>query len=86
MQDVVAACVTVNGCPAISTEPVRCDAPVFGATATVTSPSPVPEAPALTVSHAALLVVDHAQLLPAVTATVVDSPAAGEFRVVGVMA
>jgi hypothetical protein len=85
VQDVGAACVTVNGCPAISTEPVRCEAPVFAATSTVTSASPVPDAPALIVSHDALLVVVHAQLLPAATETTVDSPAAGAFRVLGVI-
>lgn len=86
VHDVVAACVTVNGWPAISIVPVRCDSPVLAATAIVTLPSPVPDPPALTVSHDALLVVVQAQALPAVTETDVDSPAAGEFRVLGAIA
>ena len=61
-------------------------APVLAATATLTLPLPVPVAPALTVSQAALLVALQAQVLPAVTATLVASPAAGEVRVVGAIA
>jgi hypothetical protein len=65
--------------------PVRC-APVFAAIATVTVPLPVPAAPALMVSHDALLVAFQAQVLPAVTLTLVVSPAAGELRVAGEIA
>ena len=58
---------------------------MLAATATLTVPLPVPLPPALTVSHAALLVELHAQVLPAVTATLAVSPAAGEFRFDGAM-
>jgi hypothetical protein len=65
--------------------PVR-SAPLFAATATFTVPLPVPLAPLLMVSHDALLVAFHAQVLPVVTLTLVASPAAGELRVIGVIA
>ena len=65
--------------------PVRCT-PASAATATLTVPLPVPVVPLLTVSHAALLVAPQAQVLPAVTLTLVVSPAAGEVRVVGAIA
>jgi hypothetical protein len=64
-------------------EPVRCAVPVFAATTTLTLPFPVPDPPDPTVNHAALLVLLHAHVLPAVTATATLSPAAGEVRLVG---
>jgi hypothetical protein len=60
---------------------MRCAVPVFAATTTLTLALPVLPDP--TLSHAALLVVVQAQVLPAVTATVTDSPAAGELRLLG---
>ncbi len=80
-----AAWVTVKVWPAMVIVPLRW-APVLAATATLTLPLPVPVAPLLTVSHVALLVALQAQVLPAVTATLVASPAAGEVRVVGAIA
>ena len=73
--------VTLRVWSAIVTVPVRCAVPVLAATMTSTLPSPVPPDP--TLSHAALLVVLQAQVLPAVTATATLSPAAGEVRLVG---
>jgi hypothetical protein len=64
---------------------VRCAVPVFAATTTLTVPLPVPDPPELTVSQAALLVVLQAHVLPVVTDTATDSPAAGEVRLVGAM-
>jgi hypothetical protein len=66
-------------------EPVRWVVLVFAATTTLTVPLPVPLPPEPTLNHAALLVVLQAQVLPAVTATATDSPAAGDVRVVGEM-
>lgn len=76
---------TVNVRPAIVTVPVRDDVDVFAATVMVALPSPVPDAPAATVSQLAPLVDVQAQPLPAVTATAIDSPAAGEVRAAGLM-
>jgi hypothetical protein len=75
------SCVTLNVCPAIVTDPVRCAVPVLAATVTLTLPLPVLPDP--TLSHAALLVVLHAHVLPVVTATATLSPPAGEVRLVG---
>ena len=81
MQVGVPAWVTLKVWSAIVTVPVRCAVPVLAATMTSTLPSPVPPDP--TLSHAALLVVLQAQVLPAVTVTATDSPAAGDVRLVG---
>src|SRR6185295_10360421 len=70
-----AAWVTVNVPPAMVSVPVRLD-PVFVAMLNVTVPFPVPVAPDVIVSQAALLVAVHAQPLPAVTATGVPAPPA----------
>jgi hypothetical protein len=75
------ACVTLSVWPAMVTVPVRCAVPVFAATTTSTLPLPVLPDP--TLNHAALLVVLHAHVLPAVTVTATDSPAAGDVRLVG---
>jgi hypothetical protein len=63
--------------------PVRCAVPVLAATTTLTLPSPVPDPPEPTLNQAALLVVLHAQELPAVTPTATVSPAAGDVRLMG---
>jgi hypothetical protein len=75
--------VTVNGWPAIVTEPVRCDAPVLAATFTPTVPLPLPVAPELTLSQAELLVALQAQLLSVFTDTATGSPAADDVCVPG---
>jgi hypothetical protein len=83
---VAAAWVTVNVRPAIVTVPVRDEVDAFAATPTVTVPLPVPLAPPVTANHAALLEVVQPQELPAVTDTFVDSAAAADDLVDGVMA
>jgi hypothetical protein len=52
----------------------------------LTVPLPVPDPPEPTLSQVALLVVLQAHVLPAVTETATDSPAAGEVRLVGEIA
>jgi hypothetical protein len=64
-----AACVTVNSWPAIVIVPLRA-APAFAATLYPTEPFPVPVAPAVTVSHGALLTAVQAHPAPDVTVTV----------------
>jgi hypothetical protein len=76
-------CVTLKVCPAIVTEPVRCEVDALVATVTVALPLPVPLAPAVIESQLVELFAVHVQLLPAVTATVTASPAAGDVRAVG---
>ena len=68
-------CVTVTVCPATVSVPVRWAVDVFAVALKVTVPLPLPLAPPLMVSQAALLVAAHVQPLAAVTA-VVDEPAA----------
>jgi hypothetical protein len=68
------------------TVPVRCGEPVYGAAAMFTVPFPLPFAPLETVSHAALLIAIQLHEVPAVTLTLVVSPAAGDVRLVGEMA
>jgi hypothetical protein len=85
LQVTTPACVTVNVRPAIVTVPVRDEADVFAATVIATVPLPVPLAPPVTVSHAALLVAVQSQALPAVTDTEVFSPAAADDRLDGAM-
>ncbi len=71
-----AACVTVNGVPAIVTVALRA-APVFGLTEKPTVPLPVPLAPLVIEIQGASLVAVHAQPAPAVTVTLpVPPPAA----------
>ena len=69
-----ALCVMVNAVPAIVSVAVR-PPPVFVATANVTVPFPVAEAPAEIVTKVALLVAVHVHPLPAVTGTEPDPPA-----------
>ena len=71
----LAACVTVNGRPAIVSVPVRA-APVLEATLNATEPLPVPVAPDVTVIHEALLLAVHWQVLAAETVTGVPAPPA----------
>jgi hypothetical protein len=65
----------VNVWPAIVSVPLRA-APPFDATLNVTDPLPLPEAPFVNVIQASLAVAVHAQVAPAVTATVPLPPAA----------
>ena len=81
-----ALCVTVKVWPAIVTVPVRCAVAEFAAMVMVTVPLPVPLAPAVTVIQAAPLVAVHAQVEVEVTLTLVDSPAAMEVLLAGLMA
>jgi hypothetical protein len=62
-------CVTVNVCPPIVIVAVRDTVLVLAAALKLTVPLPVPLAPAVTVSHVALLAAVHAQPVPAVTLT-----------------
>ena len=70
-----ADCVTVNVWPAMLRAPER-PAPVLAATLNATEPPPLPLAPEVTVTHAALLPAVQAQPLPADTAIVPIPPAA----------
>ena len=78
-------CVTVSVCPAIVRLPTRCPTAVFAATVTATVPLPLPDPPDVTVIHGVPLTAVHPHPVPAVTATVSDSPAAGELRIPGEM-
>jgi hypothetical protein len=53
-------CETVNVCPAIVNDPTR-SPPLFAATESDTDPSPLPEAPPVTVIQLSLLVAVHEQ-------------------------
>ena len=64
--------VTVTVWPATVSVPMRCDVDVLAVALKVTVPLPVPLAPPLIVSHAALLVAVHAHPAPAVTPVVDD--------------
>jgi hypothetical protein len=68
----------VNVCPAIVSVPLRA-APVFDAALNETEPLPVPLAPPVTAIQAALDAAVHAQLAPAVTATVPLPPVESTF-------
>jgi hypothetical protein len=83
VQDDVPACVTVNVRPATVSVPMRWPVPVFGATVKATLPAPLPDAPLVIVIQAALLVAVHAQPVLAATDSEALSPAAGEFRLMG---
>ena len=67
--------VTVTVWPATVSVPVRWDVEVFAVALNVTVPLPLPLAPPLMVSHAALLVAVHVQPVAAVT-LVAEDPAA----------
>ena len=81
-----ADCARVNVSPPIVTMPVRGEVVVFAPIVIVTEPLPLPLAPLVMVSQAALLAAVQAQLLPAVTVTVCDSPAAPAVLDAGLMA
>src|SRR5262245_39312157 len=81
-----ADCVTVKVCPATVRVPMRC-APALAAIVKATLPLPLPDAPAVTVSHGALLAAVQPQPLAALTAIVVPAPpAAAAVCDVGLMA
>jgi hypothetical protein len=75
-EQLAGACVIVKAWPAIITLPVRDSDDVFAATAMVTVPLPVPEAPPVTVAQLALLTAVHVHPVRAVTLTVSVPPAA----------
>ena len=75
----------MNVWPAIVSVPVRELVPVFGVPVKLTEPFPLPEAPAVTVSHASLLVADHEHPAAAVTAEVPLPPADGIVALTGEM-
>ena len=79
-------CVTVKVRPAIATVPVRCAVAGLAAMVRLTVPLPVPLAPPVTVIQAAPLAALHAQVEVEVTLTLVDSPAAMEVLLAGLMA
>src|SRR5438132_11523361 len=66
---------TVNGCPAIVSMPVRA-APLFALTLNVIVPAPVPDIPASIVIQGSLAEAIHAQVLPALTVTLPVPPMA----------
>ena len=70
----------------MATVPVRGLVTVFWAMVRPTTPSPEPLAPVVTVIQAAELVAVQVQPAGALMLTLVDSPAAGEVRVVGLIA
>ncbi len=66
--------------------PVRVDVDVFALMLKLTLPLPAPDAPAVTVSHDALLTAVQAQPVPAVTAVLPVPPPAAIDNVVGEIA
>lgn len=80
-----AAWVTVNVAPAIVRVPVRVDATVFPPTLNPTVPLPDPDAPLVTVIHAALLAAVHGQPVATVTPLLPVPPDAANDCPVGVM-
>jgi hypothetical protein len=68
-----ACCDAVKVWPPIVTVALRAG-PLFAAADTVTAPSPVPDAPLVTVSHVSLLAAVHVHQLPAVTEMVAVPP------------
>ena len=73
---VIAACVTVNGRPAIVSVAVRELVVVFAAALNATDPFPLPDAPDVIVTQAAALLAVHVQFEPEVTFTLPLAPAA----------
>jgi hypothetical protein len=73
------SCVTVTGCPATVIVPLRRPVPRFGSTANATDPLPVPDAPEVTVIHAALEAAVHEHMPPVVTVTDPVPPATATF-------
>jgi hypothetical protein len=70
------ACVIVKACPAIVTLPVRDSDDELAATAKVTIPLPLPDAPPVTVTQLTLLTAVHVQPVRTVTLTDSVAPAA----------
>jgi hypothetical protein len=68
--------------PAMATVALRA-APGLGATARLTVPFALPDAPPVTLTQVALLAAVHEQPLPAVTTTDSEPPAAARLRVSG---
>jgi len=79
---VTPACVALKLLPAIVRVPERPEVPVLADAASVTLPLPEPDPP-VTVIHGRVLVVDHAQPVGDVTATLVLSPAVAKAFDVG---
>jgi hypothetical protein len=75
-------CVTVKVCPAIVTAPLR-SAPLFGVMDNTTTPSPVPDDPAVTPIQSAVDAADHVHVEPALTETVVVPPLAPALKLSG---
>ena len=71
-----AAWLTVNVCPATVSVADRADVAVFAAAVKLTEPLPEPDAPAVIVTHPALLAAVHEQPAVVVTATLPEPPAA----------
>jgi hypothetical protein len=65
--------------------PLRCDVELFAATAIVVVPEPEPELPAATLSQDELRELVQLQPAPAVIATVIVSPPAGDVLAEGLM-
>ena len=80
-----AACETVKVCPAIVAVPVRVVVAVFAATVRPTVPLPLPLAPLATVIQGAALDAVQLQLVPLVTETLADCPAAGALAEPGLI-
>lgn len=78
-----AACVTVNGCPAMVSVPERWVLPEWAATAYATTPPPDPLAPDVIVIQPAWLTAAQEQPAAAVTETVPVVAAAGTDALVG---
>ena len=68
------------------TVPVRVDGVVLADTRTLTLPFPVPEEPAVTISHVALLAALQMQPVPPLTATETLSPDGEAVRADGLIA
>jgi hypothetical protein len=81
-----AAWSSVKVCPPTVIVPVRAIVAVLAATAYDTAPLPSPEAPAVIVIHASLLVAVQAQPVAAVTVTVPAAPAATALAEAGAIA
>jgi hypothetical protein len=78
----LAACDTVNVCPAIVMVPLR-ESLAFADTTYATLPLPVPDPPELTEIHGALLAALHAQPVVVETVTVPVLPPVGALALVG---
>lgn len=75
--------VTLTDCPAMLSEPLRCDVDEFEPTENVTVPFPLPPAPLVIEIHDVGDVADQAQPTGAVTANVLEPPEDAIERLVG---